>query len=210
MRGSARDAERRARLIEYQIKYYEALFPWLADLKSEDVEDELIRVRSTSDDDSEHEDAAQHWLTPEEYRRLPSSEKYELALERYWSKKKTKWEIGRDYERYAGYLYERVGYTVRYQGIIEGFDDLGRDLIVKRQNSTQLVQCKNWSKEKTIHEKHIFQLYGTFIAYRYDHPSEDVSAQFVTSTHLSDRAKGFAEFLGLELLKNSRLFAIPA
>ncbi|MFH1322825.1 MAG: hypothetical protein ABIH80_03200 [Methanobacteriota archaeon] len=133
-----RDAEKRARLLEYHIKYYETLFPWLADLKSEDVEDELIRVSTASKDEKEHEDAAQQWLTPEEYRRLPNSEKYELALERYWTKKKTKWEIGRDYERYTGYLYEKDGNTVRYQGIIEGFDDLGRDLIVKKQKATQV------------------------------------------------------------------------
>lgn len=202
-------AERKARLIEYQIKYYESLFPWLADFKSEDVEDELIRIAVVPADDNGNEDPAQHWLTLEEYRRLPNSEKYELALDRYWTKKKTKWEIGRDYERYIGYLYEKDGHTVRYQGIIEGFDDLGRDLIVKRGNATQIVQCKNWSQEKTIHEKHIFQLYGTLIAYRYDHPSEDATARFVTSTRLSDRARGFAKLIGVEVDDGLRLARYP-
>ena len=168
-------------------------------MKSEDVEDELIRVTNRPADPDEYEDSAQRWLTPEEYGQLPRTEKYELALERYWTKKKTKWEIGRDYERYIGYLYERNGSIVRYQGIVEGFDDLGRDLIVNLGNSTQVVQCKNWSQEKVIHEKHIFQLYGTYIAYKFDHPAEEVSARFVTSTSLSDRARGFARFLGIEV-----------
>jgi hypothetical protein len=204
-----RVAERKARLIEYQIKYYESLFPWLVDLKSEDVQDELISVPAIPAVGTEDEDPVQHWLTPEEFRRLPNSDKYELALERYWMKKKTKWEIGRDYERYIGYLYEKDGNSVRYQGIIEGFDDLGRDLIVKRGNATQIVQCKNWSQEKTIHEKHIFQLYGTCIAYRHDHPSEATTACFITSTRLSDRARGFATLIGVEVSDGLPLVRYP-
>jgi len=204
-----RAAERKARLIEYQIKYYESLFPWLVDLKSEDVEDELIRVSVAANESEGDEDPVRHWLTQEEYRRLPISEKFELALERYWSKKKTRWEIGRDYERYIGYLYEKDGHAVRYHGIVEGFDDLGRDLIAKKGNLTQIVQCKNWSQEKTIHEKHIFQLYGTCIAYRYDHPSEKVTARFVTSTRLSDRAKGFADLIGIEVKDKVALARYP-
>ena len=107
---------------------------------------------------------------------------------------KNEMEIGRDYERYIGYLYEKDGNAVWYQGIIEGYDDLGRDLIVKKQNVTQVVQCKNWSQDKTIHEKHIFQLYGTVIAYRYDHPSEKVSARFVASTNLLSEPKALLDF----------------
>jgi hypothetical protein len=192
-----REAERKARFLQYQIMYYESLFPWLADLKSEDVAEELIRVANTHGEGEEIDDEARHWLTPEEYRQLPASEKYELALERYWTKKKSKWEVGRDYERYVGYLFETKGSTVHYQGIVEGFDDLGRDLIVRNENETQIVQCKNWSQEKTIHEKHVFQLYGTFIAYRIDHPNEVVSASFVTTTKLSERASMFAQLLGV-------------
>jgi len=204
-----RAAERKARLIEYQVKYYESLFPWLTDFKSEDIQDEFIRISSNRTVNDNEEDPAQHWLTPEEYRLLPNCEKYELALERYWTKKKTKWEIGRDYERYIGYFYEKNGNTVQYKGIIEGFDDLGRDLIVKKGNSTQIVQCKNWSQEKTIHEKHIFQLYGTWIAYRYDHPLEDVTARFVTSTRLSDRARGFAKLIDVQVSEGMQFFRYP-
>ncbi|RJR44171.1 MAG: hypothetical protein C4576_13380 [Desulfobacteraceae bacterium] len=204
-----RTAERKARLVEYQIKYYESLFPWLSELKSEDVDDELIRVSGLTTDGDGDDDPVRHWLTPEEYRKLPNNQKCELALERYWTKKKTKWEIGRDYERYIGYLYEKDGSAVQYQGIIEGFDDLGRDLIVKNGNSTQIVQCKNWSKEKTIHEKHIFQLYGTLIAYQYDHPTEKTTASFVTSTSLSQRARGFAKLIGVEVKDGLPLVRYP-
>src|SRR5207244_4259548 len=117
--------------------------------------------------------------------RLPTAKKYQLALDRYWTRLKTKWEIGRDYERFIGYEYECRGFQVHYQGIIEGFADLGRDLIASRNGRTEIVQCKYWSSDKTIHEKHVFQLFGTLTAYRLDHPAQDAAGLFVTSTALS-------------------------
>ena len=40
---------------------------------------------------------------------------------------------------------------------------MGRDLIVSKEKKLFVIQCKRWAAEKTIHEKHIFQLYGTTI-----------------------------------------------
>lgn len=96
-----REAERAGRIYKYQIEFYENMFPWLEDLKSEEIEDELIRIRSGNLADSTEEDPVKKWLTPEEYARLPVAEKNQIALDRYWKKKKNKWEIGRDYERYV-------------------------------------------------------------------------------------------------------------
>ena len=140
---------------------------------------------------------------------LPSAQKYQLALDRYWQKPKSKWEIGRDYERYIGYVYESRGYNVYYQGIIEGLADLGRDLICVKDNDAIIVQCKHWSREKQIHEKHIFQLYGTLIAYQIDSPARNSHACFVTSTNLSERAKQFANELQMEVLEIYRLEPYP-
>lgn len=206
-----RAAQREARVLRYQLAFYESLFPWLAELRSEEIDEELIRVRERdSEADDNAEDPAARWLTPEEFARLPSAEKFQLALERYWTKKKSNWEIGRDYERYIGYLYERKGFRVSYHGIVEGFDDLGRDLICDDGARVFIVQCKCWSVHKTIHEKHIFQLYGTVIAYRVDHPSAKVAAHFVTSTVLSDRARLFADVLGIKVEEKRPLTRYPS
>ena len=205
-----RTAEKEARILRFQMQLYESLFPWLADFRSEEVDEELIRIRQGGELDQVDDDAARKWLTPEEYSRLPSEKKYQLALDRYWTKKKSKWEIGRDYERYIGYLYEMKGFLVSYQGIVQGFDDLGRDLICEKGNKTFIVQCKYWSREKTIHEKHIFQLYGSVIAYRVDNASTQVTAHFVTSTTLSDRAKMFAKILGVEISEGKPLEQYPS
>jgi hypothetical protein len=191
----AASAERRARSAEYLLAYYEALFPFLVELKTDDaVEEEpgdaLFALTTEGDGDP-----ASRWLTAAEYRKLPSAAKYQLALDRYWSKRKTRWEIGRDYERYIGYLYEIDGFTVRYQGILEGFSDFGRDLIATKGGRTEVVQCKYWAEHRIVHEKHVFQLLGTAMAYQMEHPNEAVSAVFVTSTSLSERARVFAQQL---------------
>jgi len=208
-----RVAEKAYRIMRYQLEYYESLFPWLIDFRGEDIDELITQVIEGKEagevDFEEIGDPANKWLTKAEYNKLPSNEKYQLALDRYWQKKKTKWEIGRDYERYIGYLYESKGYEVYYQGIIEGFDDLGRDLICKRGKTAEVVQCKNWSQEKEIHEKHIFQLYGTVIAYRVDYPKEDVTGCFVTSTKLTERARQFADLLEICVKQNYPLERYP-
>ncbi len=202
------EAERRARIAEHLLNYYEALFPWLADFRGEEVE-ELFLVQSGEVDDDERQDPARRWLTEGEYKKLSSTERCQLALDRYWQKKKTRWELGRDYERYIGYRYEAGGFTVCYQGIIEGLDDLGRDLIAIKDGEAEVVQCKYWSKEKTVHEKHIFQLFGTVTAYRIDHPDTSVTGTFCTSTSLSDRAKQFADALQIKYTENYPLERYP-
>jgi hypothetical protein len=43
--------------------------------------------------------------------------------------KKTRWQIGRDYERFIGYKYETRGYEVEFTGAVEGLHDMpGRGL----------------------------------------------------------------------------------
>jgi DUF2075 family protein len=206
-----RDAEKLVRVLKYQLEYYETLFPWLSEFKGEDLDD-LVRQLSEDKGDASadgNEDPAKHWLTEAEYNSLTAAEKYQLALDRYWQNKKTKWELGRDYERYIGYLYESKGWQVRYQGIVEGFADLGRDLIATSDNTAWIIQCKYWSHHKTIHEKHIFQLYGTVCAYEIDYPGKKVSGGFVTSTALSDRARLFATKLGIIIWEKVALEGYP-
>jgi hypothetical protein len=207
-----RKAEKLWRVLKYQLDYYESLFPWLMELKGEDLDD-LIRQQIQDKSDitqlASDEDPARHWLTEGEYNTLSTAEKYQLALDRYWQKRKSKWELGRDYERFIGYQYEANGWHVVYQGIVEGFSDLGRDLITTKEDYVHVIQCKYWSHEKTIHEKHIFQLFGTQIAYRIDHPRKKVTGVFVTSTILSPKARQFAEILGISVREQVPLVIYP-
>lgn len=209
-----RVAEKLYRVLKYKLEYYENLFPWLVDFTGEDIDDLIKQVMERKERGKEEleepDDPAKKWLTQAEYGSLPTVERNQRALDRYWQKKKkSKWEIGRDYERYIGYLYESKGYGVYYQGIVEGLADLGRDLVCAKDKSAEIVQCKYWSKEKQIHEKHIFQLFGTAIAYRIDHPKMRVTPWFVTSTILSETAKRFAKELDVRWSDNYPLEHYP-
>lgn len=203
--------------VSYIIEYYEGLFPWLVDLKDIDNDDLTVLVESQEQNGNSGLDMASKWLTEKEYSNLTSIDKYQKALDRYQASKKSKWQIGRDFERYIGYQYEQQGYTVEYRGIVDGFEDLGRDLICKTKDKIHIVQCKYWSQHKIIHEKHINQLLGTTIMYYLQmNPSSKTDVRelskllgdkkivpvFVTSTVLSDTARQFAATLGVELREN--------
>lgn len=200
--------EEKLRISQGIINYYQDLFPFLEDFLGDIDEDTLKKVlsqnieRPIKEVDEIGIDPVRIYLSSlsdEEYKKLSSVERNQLALDRYWSKNKNNWVLGRDYERYIGYLYEADGYNVYYQGILEGFDDLGRDLICRKGEQTIIIQCKRWSQYKTIHEKHVNQLFGTVIKYVIDHSNEKVNATLYTTTKLSDRAKEFAKYLSIEI-----------
>lgn len=115
------------------------------------------------------------------------------------SEKKTNWEAGIDYERYVGFIFEQDGYTVKYIGATSGLEDMGRDLIGIKSQMVKIIQCKRWAEEKTIHEKHIFQLYGSVVHWNVEHPKQKADGIFVTTTILSPVAKKCAEYLGIEV-----------
>lgn len=206
--------EEKLRFAQRIINYYQDLFPFLEEFLG-DIDEEILKKILSRNIEEPIKEADEIGIDPvriylsslseEEYHKLSSVERNQLALDRYWSRPKSKWQIGRDYERYIGYVYETNGYNVYYQGILEGFDDLGRDLICKKGEQTIIVQCKRWSQYKTIHEKHVNQLYGTFIKYSIDYPNEKVGAILYTTTKLSDRAKEFAKYLSIGIAEEFQL-----
>jgi len=198
-----RKAIKDKKIAEYLVAYYENIAPFLVDLKEEvDIATEEERALLKEYSEEELQDYATHYLTKEEYRELPSVKKNQMALDRFWKRPKSKWLIGRLYERFVGYLYEKQGYDVEYVGIFKGFEDLGRDLICQKNNKFIVIQCKNWAKFRTIYEKHIFQFFGTVFQYKDENPKKKVKAIFYTSTELSDLARRFSKELGIELKEN--------
>jgi Restriction endonuclease. len=198
-----RQAEREKKIAQYLVEYYENIAPFLLELKEEvDIATEQERELLKEYSEEEIQDATTQYLSKEEYRKLPSVEKNQMALDRFWSRPKSKWLIGRLYERYVGYLYEKEGYAVDYVGIFKGYEDLGRDLICSKGKDIIVIQCKNWSHFKMIYEKHIFQFFGTVFQYKDENPDKKVQAIFYTSTQLSDLARRFAKELKIDLKEN--------
>ena len=204
-----KELRRKFFLCRSRLRYYERLFPWLSEYVTEGIDDFVNQLAVTAEPD---DDPVSGFMPKAEYDRLTDSERNQLALNRYWTGNRPAWQIGRDYERYIGYLYERDGYRVSYFGATEGLGDLGRDLIATRGDEKLVIQCKRWAQQKVIREKHIFQLYGTTVEYWIKSGGEHrtnkpllfddgsitgIRPVFVTSTTLSDLARTFAERLGV-------------
>jgi len=215
------------KIVNYKINYYEKLFPWLQELIAENENEEIpVRIYESGKED-DNEDRVKEFLTSEEYKKLPSVVRNQKALDRYLqNRNKSKWAIGRDYEMYVGYLYEQQNYFVEYKGIVDGFADLGRDVIAKKKNEVCIIQCKYWAQYKEIHEKHIFQLFGTtmeywiknfntgkkpktFVEFAKFLNEDKLRPIFFTSTTLSSKAKEMASALSIEVVENSPIDDFP-
>lgn len=224
-RHDLKEAEQKYFISQGVLNYYESLFPWLKEFYGAD--DDFINSISSSSHDDIESDPASKYISPLDWHNLPTQQKFQLALDKYWERKKSKLEIGRIYERFIGYEYEIQGWEVTYFGAIKGFEDLGRDLIAKRKSEIHIVQCKNWASEKNIHEKHIFQLFGTCILFELENDlsqntnnedlplltllkKQSLQGVFVASCNLSEVARMCAERLGIIVHENKKLERFPS
>lgn len=194
-----RELAAQCKMLKYQINFYEELFPWLEDFKEITIQDAIAYAAEGLDDEY---DNVNKWLSPSEYKKLQNSEKYQLALNRWKERRKTAWDIGIEYERYVGYLFEVRGFKVKYLGATLGIEDMGRDLLATKDGQTFVIQCKRWSKEKVIHEKHICQLFGSVAVLECQAPGYPYNGLFVTTTSLSNTAKKCADYLGVDVIEN--------
>lgn len=206
LRKQTKDILFEKNLYEYKYNYIVELFPNVEDIFDSDFDDSEKEIELETEADT---DRTRLFLSSEEYQKLSVAERNQLALDRYLQGNKTKWQIGRDYEMFIGFQYEKEGAKVSYCGIIKKLEDMGRDLIVEQGDRILIVQCKNWSQEKEIHEKHIFQLYGTVVLYQLSHRWKEVSGVFVTSTSLSRTAKDVARYLHIKTVENKKLEDFP-
>lgn len=196
-----RQLTERLKMLEYQLKTYHEYYPVL-----EEYSEDILNEQATLVLDDDAEDAVARYISTEEYERLDSASRNQLALQKWKARARSSVEIGRMYERYLGYLYEQDGWEVTYFGAIRGLEDMGRDLICRRRSQVHVVQAKNWAKHRTIHEKHIFQLYGTTLLLPRSHPELEgkrVVPVFVTTTKLSDTARWAAEQLKVQVRETS-------
>jgi hypothetical protein len=197
LRKEAKEMLGKYKEAEYQLAYLLELYPALQDV----IDCEFNQLPITDFTQISDYDKTIDFLSKEEYQALSTIERNQLALNRYKkSKNKSKWQIGRDYELYVGYKYSLKGYTVDYTGSYMKLEDLGRDLIAKKDNITLIIQCKYWSSSKVIHEKHITQLYGTTVCYSLENnlPLERVKGILITNITLSDMAKKIADYLDIQ------------
>ena len=165
IRKEAKERIRIAKEAEYQLEYLKQIYPEIEEIVDCSYDD--IKDMSSIEEFKENYDYTASYLSKKEYDELDSKERNQLALS-------------------VGYnLYQKSSdkCSVRYFGNEKRLEDLGRDLIVESHNVIKIVQCKYWSRSKEIHEKHIFQLYGTAVSYKLDNDCEgkEVVPVFVTN-----------------------------
>jgi hypothetical protein len=212
-KSEKRQFKERCKFLEYQLKSYKEYFPFLEEFE-EIILDEAISLSpdAANLDALESADPVLLFVQKADYEKLSPSVRNQIALDRYLGRRLSSAGIGRSYERYLGYLHEKDGWKVDYHGIVEGYQDLGRDLICKRENQILIVQAKCWAAEKLIHEKHIFQLFGTTQLYLMNQQEGDPQAKlmddmfslnvtpvFITTTSLSPVAKKAAQWLKIDV-----------
>lgn len=208
IRKDARQMVEKNKEAQYQLAYLLELYPKLADI----IECEFSQLPVIEVSELADYDTTRDFLSKEEYSTLTTTERNQLALDRYMnSHNKTKWQIGRDYEQYVGYKYREKGYEVDDFGSYMGLEDLGRDIIAKKGGIVLIIQCKYWSSVKQIHEKHITQLYGTMISYCVENniDKQNVKGVLITNIQLSDMAKKMADYLGIEFKENYQIGRYP-
>lgn len=86
-------------------------------------------------------------------------------------------ENGKEYERLTGKKFEELGYKVIYHGLEKGKFDQGIDLICYINNKIYLVQCKNYSKEKSITHEHIKIFHSNAIKYIKTHNLDEKNVE---------------------------------
>lgn len=197
IRAEKKELVRQNHLYKTRLNLYESLVPWLPDLESEEEAEENYQLLQSG---PEQEPAVEtEYLSRAEIRNLPPSERNQRLLERYIGRPRSNWLAGIDFERYIGYEYERHGFRVRFNGALRGRSDLGRDLIVRKGKSVYIVQCKRWRAGREVRENAVFQLIGSVIGYSREHPEEHPLGVLVVTCALSETARLFAQYLGLEV-----------
>lgn len=196
---------------------YEFLLETFPELR-EYVEDEqrLIQIKQYDNfnDVKDNSDRVRDWLTKEEYEKLSTTRRNQLALDRYKNRKKSNWELGAEYEMYIGHLLregkiiKNTKFFVEQFGINKRLEDLGRDIIAENLGldgirHIYIIQCKRWSKDKVLHENVVCQLFGTTIMYEIEHANYN-NAQFhpvlISTADLSNTAKAFAKRLNVTVI----------
>lgn len=201
-------------LYEELYSKYQFLCSTFPDLKLYiDDEKSLLKLAELNsfDDFQEETDRVANYVTQEEWLRLTSIQRNQLALDRYIQRDKDNLTIGLEYEMYAEYVLRMKGFKTIPHGIINGVNDLGRDIIAWKEDIcgplfsdsldifsdtyVYIIQCKLRSQDTVIHENVICQVYGSAIEYELEHPEKQAIPTICTNVPLSETAQKFAERL---------------
>jgi restriction system protein len=103
------------------------------------------------------------------------------------------------FEDLLGEAYRRQGYSVTE--MLGGGADGGVDLVLRRNGSVTLVQCKRW-KDRPVPVQTVRELYGVL------HAQRAGAAKLVATTHFTSEAVAFANGKPIELVDANALLQL--
>lgn len=188
----------------YKYQFLLSIFPELKEYVEDDEALINLSEASSYQEIRDNYDRVHDYISDEEYRTMTTTQRNQLALDRYKNRTKSAWTIGAEYEMYIDYKLRTSGFETIPFGIEHGLKDLGRDIIAYRLDShnniktTYIIQCKYWSHEKLIHENVVCQIFGSAMEYKIKHPQEYVIPAIYSNIPLSEMANAFAQKLNVE------------
>lgn len=202
MKKEARQLAADAKMYQYQYELLLLSMPGSEEDMNDDGTMDIVKdYYEQNIEQDEDYDKVQDYVSKSEYESMSVDDRNQLALDRYMSHNKNKWQIGRDYEMYICHWLREKGYSVEHTGI-QGLQDLGRDIIAHKDGIDYIIQCKYWGHKKVIREKYVMQLYGTTVAYSIQNRSlYKPKAIFIANIDLSETAMQFASYLGIKVIK---------
>lgn len=209
-----RELKKEISALKNLLAMYEKQVPWLSEIAELSLQDVLDGLRIQQQLEDENNDPVAGYLSATEFATLSSTERNQRALDRYFEYRQRNAALaGRLYERYVGYLCEKAGWSVKYQGATQGVADEGLDLICTCNGNFMLVQCKRLSKLKghLVRENTVAQTYGAarYFALKCSLSPENVQAKIITTSELSEEAKTFAAHLNVTYYENVQLDRYP-
>ncbi len=109
--------------------------------------------------------------------------------------------IGDHYERFVGWVFYRMGFSVYFNGLLKGKDDEGIDLIAERNDELLIIQCKCWKRGSVYPMNILTQLDGSASLYKIE-SRKDIHIRKILVTlnrSYTDRFKQVAHSLNIEL-----------
>lgn len=105
----------------------------------------------------------------------------------------------REFEMLVGEAFRKQGYKIRETGL--GGADGGIDLILHRDNTTTLVQCKQW-RTKLVDVRVVREMYGLMFHHHAD------AVKIVAIGHYTDDALRFVQGKPIELISGHALLTM--
>jgi hypothetical protein len=133
-------SEEKSRMFQYLLEYYEALFPWLPEFRSQGFE-EVLEQNEEYYLEEFLKDPVNYYVRPEEMEQRSRSDIFQLALDRYSTTPLSRLQAERNFEQSVIQPFEADSHQVFAIPLLSELPRLGRFFLLKKDNACRFIQC---------------------------------------------------------------------